>query len=442
MPTSRPSGQPTGEPSAYPTQHIRSTVQLIVQQQVKGVTVADFDATAKEEYITAIVVSLEEEMPNLRTSMINITSVTEVVARRRNLRGRTLAGIGQRSLDTFSGLFYGSRGLGVNSISELEYEIVYVAEELGCSSCSTGQQADDYFRTMLEHSDQQAAVSTWLSTYSNTAALQAGITVMSTAFPNAYTLLSFQSQYPTGQPSSSPSSIPTLLPRLGPDKYASFFEVYGLILGVSIAACCCLSLWATFGYLYPSICTPWCFPCCLTKADMQRWRYAAEKKKHYLQKFVEKESARVRRTGSALISGKYKVAPLGASSPSKKNRANDPNSEYAPRVRVVMKVQPNQALRAQRIRARMENQQQMRQVEQVEEEDRGAPMKPTIKLQPHESAIKSLEFDDIKQEDDEGSLQGTDADADTQSLTTMQTLGDDDASIESVSPDKEERKEQ
>lgn len=435
MPTSAPSGQPTGNPSAYPTRHIRTQVQLAVQQEVKGITVAEFDETAKTEYINAIVNSLQEEMPELRSSMITITSVTQVVARR-HLRGKS---VGDRDTDSSDGfLSWMMRGveqllggallrrLGANSVTEVAYEIIYVAEELGCGSCSTGEQADAYFRTLLDDSTNQAQVVTFLTTYANTAALQAGIAVQATVFPNAYTMLTYQTQNPTSEPSSRPSSVPTILPNLGPDRYSSFLDAYGLFLLFAFLACSCLSLLAVFSYLYPSICTPWCCPCCLSFDQKQRLRYSMERTQYAMERFIEKERRIVRRIGNPFISGKYKVAPLGAASPSKKHRGGD-GGDYAPRVRVVTKANPNKLLRAQRIRM---NEQRQKELEMGtgmgvelfaadrDELDTSAPMKAVAKKQPGGSA--------------------PDLDADDSSLTaSLQTGASDDASMESLSPDKE-----
>lgn len=400
----------------------------------------EFDETAKREYIDAIVNSLQEEMPELRSGMITMKSVSQVVARR-HLRGR-LADYKRTSSASDDGVLSSAkkavqrllggglrRGLGASSVTEVEYEIIYVAEELGCNSCSTGEEADTYFRTLLDDSTNQAQVVTFLSTYANTAALQAGIAVQATTFPHAYTMLTYQTQYPTSIPSSRPSSFPTIEPNLGPHKYSSFLDVYGLFLLFAVLGFCCLSLLAVFSYYNPSICTPWCCPCCLSADQKERLRYSVARNQHNLRKFMERESRKVRQMGNPFISGKYKVAPLGAASPSKRHRGGD-GEDYAPRVRVVKKANPNQVLRAQRIRAnalRLKEQEQGQEQEQESrvlfaaeknELDTTAPMKTVIK----ESAL----------------------DVDDQSLTaSLQTGASDDASIESsISPDKEERKEQ
>jgi hypothetical protein len=302
-----------------------------VQQQVKGITSAEFNVEAKADFITAVVSSLETEMPHLRTSHFTITGVTTTVARRQlggggglnlnpNLNpnpnppeGMLLRGSSSSSSSSSRG---GGRSLGANSVIEVEYEVEYVAEELGCGThCLYGEDADTYFRAQLNDATKQATIATFLSSYSSNSAFQAGVVLQSTVFPNAYTQTSYQTRPPTSMPTGTPSSWPTAEPNMGPDKYSSLWAVYGTALLLVVALCCGTSMLAVFSYMYPSICTPWFLPCCLSPTDREYLRYFMARKQlqfeNLMRKKDSKSARRLGRTALLASSNRYKVAPLG-----------------------------------------------------------------------------------------------------------------------------------
>ena len=53
-----------------------------MNQQVQGVTVTEFTTDAQADYINGLVTALRDEIPGLRASMITVTGLTTVVARR------------------------------------------------------------------------------------------------------------------------------------------------------------------------------------------------------------------------------------------------------------------------------------------------------------------------------------------------------------------------
>ena len=314
QPTSMPSSQPSGTPTGYPTRYIRTTIQLTVYQQVQGITTAEFSDEAKADYINGLVTALQDEIPGLRAPMISITGVTTVVARRLNPSLRSSSQYTDKvDKDKKRTEFQKTRDLGASSVSEVAYEIVYIAEELGCSSgCDTGAEADEYFRTLLADSTNHAAISSYLATYSNVAALQ-GITVYATTFPNAFTLIDYKTQYPTSMPTTIPTSNPTATPDLGPN-YTSFFSAYGAILAIFLCFCICGSCFTVFAFSYPDWCTPWCWPCCLTEDSRQRLQLARERKKHLaIAKQQKREAAKAKQALLKAERERYRVVPIAAS---------------------------------------------------------------------------------------------------------------------------------
>ena len=205
--TSQPSSEPSSAPTSYPTNSLRSTVELHVLQKLQGITAAQFDQQARDDFITAVWKSLTNRFPNLRKQNFAITGVSEVTTRRllrEVLSARRLA-----------------------TELEVDYAITYVAEELGCTDCTggiyiinDGPSVDSALRETIEDPGILEEVRTTIVNESQSSALQAAAatTLQTPEFTQEYTLLSFTSSKPTGQPSGQPSGRPSSQPSAPADQ--------------------------------------------------------------------------------------------------------------------------------------------------------------------------------------------------------------------------------
>ena len=193
----------------------RSKLQLPVKQTIPGITIALFDSAAQIDFIKAVWKSLLPKFPGLRYENFKITGIFENNVRK-------LSSESDRLMKYDSGMYI-SRKLAVEL--EVDYDIIYIAEEIQCVDCSniqvTADDVTDKMKEVMEEPVFAASVTTNINNESTSPALLAVSGSIPVPEPQVYVLISFTSPRPTGQPSSQPTSQPSGKPSGQPSRSPS-----------------------------------------------------------------------------------------------------------------------------------------------------------------------------------------------------------------------------
>ena len=221
VPSSQPSGQPTGEPSGQPTRQptgsptsspttaLATSVRLNIEQDLEGISAADFDDADADAFIDGVVEASSNTL-NINSGDVTIDNVLDVYNRRK------LVHRGGR----------GARALSTASTCRVLYSINYIAEMM-CGDavnqtiCSlSGEKIDEWVRTVVTSESFKQNFTTAIATrHPSTNLVNAVMSNAST--PIAYTQTGFKSAWPTGAPTGQPTTMPSGQPTRQPSSQPS-----------------------------------------------------------------------------------------------------------------------------------------------------------------------------------------------------------------------------